>query len=127
MKDELNRAMAAIMGRCWHRFIPTKAECVGCGEIDDQEMGVKTAWVHTPQSQSLRTVIRRNLDYVDNLNLVREVELKLVEMGLAIQYEKNLITESKALKMDSPGWFLRAITADAETRCRAIIKTWEEK
>ncbi len=56
-------------------------------------------------------------DYCSDLNLVREVELKLVEMGLGQEYITYLHQELGNM------WFVNTALANAKERCLAIIKT----
>ena len=119
--DQINRKMAEIAGKCWHeweKYIDTSMNlepwyrCYKCGEVH----------------YGLFSGRSRNPDYCSDLNLVREVELKLVEEGLGHRYESNLIQihlkkygEYKIKQIN-----LNFILASAEERCKAIIKTREE-
>ena len=62
-------------------------------------------------------------DYASDLNLVHKEELKLVKMGLGIDYFVNL--QSEIHKSKGRDILLNTAIADAKTRCLAIIKTWD--
>ncbi len=103
--EDINRKIAKIDGKCWcEPIIPAYSEtcskCKHCGEV----------WSWLFQGAD-------NPDYCTDLNLVREVEMKLKEEwgNLFFLYLINL------RKTKQPE------VADAHTRCLAIIKTWEEK
>lgn len=107
--EEINRAMAKIAGKCWHETTENVVGCMHCGEVIN---------LSYKNRQGIHVSIY-NPNYCSDLNLVREVELKLVEEGLELKYYNNLRIELYPL---IPPYF-NFITADAKTRCLAIIKT----
>ena len=108
MIDQINKKMAEIAGEEWHE--PVEGSVFKCKTCNAQHLG---------------PVMKDNLDYTDNKNLhiVREEELKLVEMGLGIDYFVNL--QSEIHKSKGRDILLNTAIADAKTRCLAIIKTWD--
>ena len=105
---EINRKMAEIAGEEWHE--PVEGSVFKCKTCNAQHLG---------------PVMKDNLDYTDNknLHLVREVELKLVEEGLGDKYACNVNLLLKETTGYNDLMWLNFITADAKTRCLAIIKT----
>lgn len=123
--EEINKAMAKIAG--WKNIATMTghpAENVWYGEPDDD-------WNKDFPDNPHREPIP---NYCNDLNLVREVELGLKVEGLHMAYVSNL--ELKAVgggyiscntRRAYEGDLFAFLTADAKTRCLAIIKTWEEK
>ena len=129
LKDELNRAMAEIMGYivteryAKHDGLRGPTEIESYYEITPSRAKQYHWFKHPFISKENSSIYKPIPDYTSDLNLVREVELKLVEMGMLREYRNNLNVD-EVLTGESLDLL---VIASAETRCKAIIKTWEER
>lgn len=105
-KDSLNKFLHEVVaGKCWHHDDPNDryGPCP-CGK-----------WKHR----------NPNPDYTDNknLHLVRELELKAIEEKGQFEWMMCLDAEMRTALERKPREF-ELITADAETRARAIASLY---
>lgn len=117
MDDEtINRTIHEFLGKCWHELGP---------KVLDPSDKSRTGRVCPHCRRFFRDEqIPNKPDYCSDLNAIREAELKVVESKGATVYSENLVAQWA--EADRQYLDIAVIaTADARTRCLAVLKAIE--